>query len=127
VAALMTFGFIPPLIALGLFAPTAVVVAGMFVTGFSIDLYEVLFQTALQNHIPAEALARVMSYDSFGSFALIPVGLAIVGPISNLIGVRTTLLGAAVVVAASGVVVLLSSSVRDVRGEAKDVAAAPAR
>jgi MFS family permease len=127
VAALMTFGFIPPMIALGLFAPVAVVVVCMFVTGFSIDLYEVLFQTALQNHIPSESLARVMSYDSFGSFALIPAGLAIVGPISGLIGLRATLLGAAAVVAASGVVVLLSTSVRNVRGEVKGVEAAPAR
>lgn len=122
-AALLTVGFVPPLVALALDAPLPVVVAGMFVTGFCIDVYEILFQTAVQVHVPPHALARVMSYDSLGSFALIPVGLAIVGPLSALIGVATTLLGAAVLVTASGAIVLLSASVRNVRGASSYVAA----
>jgi predicted MFS family arabinose efflux permease len=117
VAALMTIGFAPPLLALGTHAPLYAVVAGMFVIGFCIDIYEVLFQTALQRHVPPQALARVMSYDSFGSYALIPVGLVVVGPISALVGVRATLLGAAALVLASGALVLLSASVRNLRGE----------
>jgi MFS family permease len=116
-AALMTIGFVPPLLALGAHAPLFLVVAGMFMLGFCIDVYEVLFQTALQTHVPPQALARVMSYDSFGSYALIPVGLAVVGPVSALLGVRVTLLGAAALVLVSGVLVLLSASVRNLGGE----------
>lgn len=117
-AALMTIGFAPPLVALGTYAPLYAVVAGMFVIGFCIDVYEVLFQTALQNNVPPHALARVMSYDSFGSYALIPVGLAVVGPVSALAGVRPTLLGAAALVVVSGLLVLLSPSVRHLEGGA---------
>ncbi|MGH3758754.1 MFS transporter [Actinophytocola sp.] len=117
VAALMTIGFAPPLLALGTYVPLYAVVAGMFVIGFCIDIYEVLFQTALQRHVPPQALARVMSYDSFGSYALIPVGLVVAGPISALVGVRATLVGAAALVLVSGALVLLSTSVRNLRGE----------
>ena len=34
----------------------------------------------MQQEIPADRLSRVYSYDALGSWALIPLGLAIAGP-----------------------------------------------
>ncbi len=55
------------------------------------------------------------SCDELGSFGLIPVGFAFMGPISNLVGVENTLVGAAlVVVLATGPVVAVAD-VRNLR------------
>jgi hypothetical protein len=50
--------------------------------------------------------------DALGSFVLIPLGVAIVGPVSELIGTRATILGASAISLTAMLAVLL---VRDVR------------
>ena len=74
-----------------------------------------LYQIVVQQHIPDEKLSRVSSYDVLGSFALIPVGVAVMGPISNAIGVAETLLGAAVVVVVATIAVISVPDVRNLR------------
>jgi predicted MFS family arabinose efflux permease len=93
--------------------PLVLVVAAA--AGFGVELFNVYWVTALQQHIADEVLARVNSYDALGSFVFIPVGLTIVGPIADLIGVSTTLWGAAVLAFAMAVVAISSRDVRDLR------------
>ena len=50
-----------------------------------------VWQSTLQRHIPGDSLARVSSYDWFGSFAFYPLGLAIWGPVAGAIGIATAL------------------------------------
>jgi hypothetical protein len=57
----------------------------------------------------------VSSYDVLGSFALIPVGVAFMGPISNLVGVENTLIGAALVVVLATAAVVAVADVRNLR------------
>ena len=47
----------------------------------------------MQQQIPGEMLSRVYSYDMLGSIALVPVGLAVIGPIADAIGTQPTLFG----------------------------------
>ena len=47
-------------------------------------------------HVPDESLSRVSAYDWFGSLAFQPLGLAIWGPIAELIGISPALWLAAV-------------------------------
>lgn len=54
-------------------------------------LFNTLFETMLQQHIPRHALSRVSSFDWFGSMALQPVGLALMGPPADAVGVSETL------------------------------------
>jgi len=93
--------------------PLVLVVAAA--AGFGVELFNVYWVTALQQHIADEVLARVNSYDALGSFVFIPVGLTIVGPIADLIGVSTTLWSAAVLAFAMAVVAISSRDVRDLR------------
>jgi MFS family permease len=91
---------------------TAVLAAAALLAGFGTELFGVLWETALQQHIPLDKLSRVSSYDALGSFVLIPIGFTAVGPIASAIGVTQTLwLCAAVDVAAT----IFALSFRDVR------------
>jgi hypothetical protein len=61
------------------------------VAAAGVMLFETLWETALQDHIPPELLARVSSYDWLGSLVPIPIGYLVVGPLAALIGPATTL------------------------------------
>jgi len=115
VATLAVLTMAPLLALLGLAAPLALILPTAFVAGVGLELYGVFWDTTLQQHIPDEKLSRVSSYDVLGSFALIPVGVAVMGPISNAIGVADTLMGAALVVVLATVAVISVSDVRNLR------------
>jgi MFS-type transporter involved in bile tolerance (Atg22 family) len=115
VAAVLTMIFPLSLFFLAGHAPLVAVAAATFAAAICIDVYEVMLDTAMQQHIPPEALSRVMSYESLGSFAFVPLGAAIAGPISGALGVGPTLTWAGVLIVASGPLVLLLPSVRAVR------------
>ncbi|MFF4016047.1 MFS transporter [Streptomyces sp. NPDC001843] len=111
-AAVLTMGFPLPLFLLAAEAPVVAAAALAFAAGVCIDVYEVLLDTALQKNVPEEKLARVMSYESVGSFAFVPLGLALAGPASAALGVGPALLWAGVLIVLAGPVVLLLPSVR---------------
>jgi predicted MFS family arabinose efflux permease len=96
-------------------APVAALMAGGFVTGLGIEVFGVLWDTTMQQQIPGEKLSRVYAYDMLGSIALVPVGLAVVGPVADLVGVRATCWGAAVLIAAATVPVFFVREVRELR------------
>ena len=61
-----------------------------FATGISIEIFYVAWSTSMQQHIPSESYSRVISYDALGSYALAPIGLVVIGPIIEAIGVAQT-------------------------------------
>jgi hypothetical protein len=69
----------------------------------------------MQEQIPADRLSRVYSYDAFGSFVLIPIGLAAVGPVAAAVGTRATLYGIGTIIVLTTVAVLFSREVRTIR------------
>jgi MFS family permease len=115
VATLAVLTMAPLLALLGMAASLALILPAAFVAGVGLELYGVFWDTTLQQHIPDEKLSRVSSYDVLGSFALIPVGVAVMGPISGAIGVADTLLGAAVVVVIATLAVISVPDVRNLR------------
>ena len=115
VATLAVLTMAPLLALLGIAAPLIVILPAAFVAGVGLELYGVFWDTTLQEHIPEEKLSRVSSYDVLGSFALIPVGVAVMGPISSAIGVAETLLGAALVVVIATIAVISVADVRNLR------------
>jgi MFS family permease len=93
------------------FALWAVIVAAV-VAGVGIEVFAVLWASALQHYIPADKLSRVAAYDSLGSFAFIPVGLALAGPAVTVFGGVHPALWAAVAV--MGVPTVLVLAVPDI-------------
>jgi predicted MFS family arabinose efflux permease len=119
-AVVVILGFPLSLLTLGMEAPVPVIALAAFLGGACIDIFDVLFETALQQQVPAAALSRVMSYDALGSLAFVPLGLAVSGPVAAAIGVRPTLVWAGVVIVATCPVILLVPSIRAVRAPAQN-------
>lgn len=101
--------------ALALPAPTAVIAVAGFFCGITEGLIEVIWITTLQQRVTPTALARVSAYDTVGSFALMPVGLALAGPAADTFGVSTVLFFSAVFALISGGLVAWLPSVRGLR------------
>jgi MFS family permease len=104
-----------PIALLAIPAPTAAIAAGSFVGGTSIGYFMALWQTTMQQHVPADKLSRVSAYDWMGSLAFFPLGLLAAGPLAGLIGTPATLWLAATWMVISTGAVLLIPDVRNLR------------
>ena len=82
------------------------------VTGIAVSLFFVLWETALHTHIPQAALSRVSSYDHLLSAGLMPLGLALVGPVSESLGVRPTLFAMTIIAVPAALALLCVPAVR---------------
>lgn len=96
-------------------APTLVIAAGALAAGVALNVANTLFETALQQHVPAAATSRASSFSWMLAMLLQPIGFAVVGPVSDAIGIRTTLFAAAVWALAASGIVLAVPGVRDLR------------
>ena len=113
-----------PLCALALASGEVVIALAAFVAGVGVEFFEVLWATTLQSRIPADRLSRVSSYDWLGSFALVPLGTILVGPLALTIGYANTLWLAAGVVVTGTLAVIAFGGVRQLV-ESPPVAAEP--
>jgi MFS family permease len=112
-----------PLLALAFHAPVAFIAAGSFAMGVSMAVFGVLWNTTMQREVPPDRLSRVSSYDWFGSLVFLPIGFALSGPISNVIGIQTTFVIASIwCVASTAVVLALPSIFRLVAPETVELA-----
>ena len=85
-----------PLVVMGVAQAIWVVVVAAFVLGVLFSAPMVIWGTLLQRRVPAHLLGRVASLDFFVSICLMPVSMALAGPVSDAIGVGTTFLVAGV-------------------------------
>ena len=86
-----------------------------FLAGMAIDIFMVVWNTALQSHIPEESYSRVVAYDAFGSFGLSPLGIAAAGPLAHIFGVSTMIYLTGTITLCAALASLLVRSVRDLR------------
>ncbi len=95
-----------PLIAMGMATEVWMVVAAAFVLGALFSAPMVIWGTLLQRRVPAHLLGRVASLDFFVSVSLMPVSMALAGPVAALIGLRWTFLVAGTVPVGAAVVAI---------------------
>jgi predicted MFS family arabinose efflux permease len=81
-----------PLVVFGLSSEVWVMVVAGFVMGILFSSGMVIWGTLLQRRVPPALLGRVASLDFFVSLAFMPVSMALAGPVSELVGLRTTFL-----------------------------------
>jgi MFS family permease len=116
---------VPILLGLALAPYVLPLMAIGFFSGIGVEQFSVAWDTALQEHIPPERLARVYSYDMLGSLLAVPVGEIAVGPIAAHVGTRATLLGAAAVALVAVAAAVATPSVRKLRRRVESAAPAP--
>jgi predicted MFS family arabinose efflux permease len=107
-----------PTALLALRAPVVVIAAGALLAGGSNMIFNALWETALQQHIPPAALSRVSAYDWFGSLAFQPLGLVIAGPAAVAVGASTTLWISAGGILAMALLAVATPSVRHLEAAA---------
>jgi MFS family permease len=86
-------GLLPaiPTLLLAVPAPLIVITVAALLSGVGGMVFNTLWETTLQQHIPAAARSRVSSYDWFGSLALQSLGFALIGPFAAAVGTSTAL------------------------------------
>jgi len=86
-----------------------------FIAGFSVGPWEAFWNTQVQREVPAEYQARVFSIDFMGTVGLLPLGMALAGPMANLFGERELLIGVAIFHLLICAAVLLVPGVREMK------------
>jgi len=83
--------------------------------GICVALFFTLWDLSIQEQIPAHAVSRVSAYDFSVSMGLMPLGMAMAGPIADALGLQATLLGMSAVGLAGALAWLAQPSVRRLR------------
>ena len=86
-----------------------------FIAGFSVGPWEAFWATQVQREVPAEYQGRVFAIDYMGSLGLMPLGMALAGPLVNLFGERELLIGVAIFHLLVCAVVLLVPGVKEMK------------
>jgi MFS family permease len=108
--ALLTWCF--PSFVLALRAPLVVIVGAAFLAGAGFGLAGPLWMTALQQHVPRRVISQISGIDSLATMALLPVGYALIGVATNLVGTGTVLMFSAAWMLVSTSSVIAVPSVR---------------
>jgi MFS family permease len=112
---LMLTTVVLPMLALAFTRDIAVIAAASAVSGFGLLALNALWSSAMQVLIPDQVRSRVDSYDWLVSLVIMPVGFAIVGPLSASAGFSATLVAAGLVAAVPCALVVLVPGIRGVR------------
>lgn len=101
-----------PLAVLGYTDRFAVMASALFVCSFTGGVGQVIWGTLLQRRVPPALLGRISSLDFFVSLALMPVSMALAGPVSRVVDVGTIFVVVAVAPPVLGLVALIAGRLR---------------
>jgi MFS family permease len=102
----------------GLGVPAAVLALFCLVGGAGMAFWGVMFHTSVQTHVPLEVLGRVHAFDAAGSMVMKPVGQAVSGPVSLVLGVTPVLFIATGAGVVACVLLLLVPAIRNLESKA---------
>lgn len=86
--------------------------ASVFLIGFGFSYGNVIWGTLLQRRVPRHMLGRVSSLDFFVSLALMPVSMALAGPLAQVVSIPTIFIVAGLVPFVLSFVVLWAARMR---------------
>lgn len=115
VAALALVGASLQAVIIGSGMGTAGIAAAQLLAGACVALYFTLWDLSIQEQVPPHAVSRVSSYDFSVSMGLMPVGMAVAGPLSVALGLRAALLAMGAAGVLSALAWLAQPSVRHLR------------
>jgi len=85
-----TYAICGYLLALAFSNSVIVIAIFAFFFGVNFDLWGAIWTSALQREVPKESLSRVSAFDGMGTLLMRPIGVALAGPISTSIGLKST-------------------------------------
>jgi hypothetical protein len=106
-----------PFLALVLHGPPLLIAVAYGAMAGGLAFMSPLWETAVQRHIPEQAISRVSAYDWLVSLALNPLGMALAGPLAASLGTAVVLYGAGALIAVPCLAVLTLPDVRGLRSE----------
>jgi MFS family permease len=113
--------FVAALALVGASTQAAIIGSGMgtvgiaaleLLAGICVALFFTLWDLSIQEQIPPHAVSRVSAYDFSVSMGLMPLGMAMAGPIADALGLQATLVGMSAVGLAGALGWLAQPSVR---------------
>jgi len=105
-------------LSLAMLWPVPAICAASFCLGIALEIMMVLWTVALARNIPPEKLARVSSYDAFGSVMAMPIGAVLAGPIAAwLHSVSVVQYGAAALILVASALALIPRDIRQLRAD----------
>jgi MFS family permease len=107
--------WVPMFVVLALSPTLPVLLPVAFLGGVGLELFSVCWDLSLQQHIPQDRLSRVYAFDALGSYAMIPIGQLVAGPLALALGTEDAILVCAGVIATSISATLAVPSVRRLR------------
>lgn len=113
----MLFGSGPTLFLLAVPAPIELLVLSEFVSGLAISFFSTLESSIIAKYVPNHLLSRVDSINRLGSMSLKPLGMAIIGPVSVIIGIEKTLIFSGCISILAVVWPLTVASVRQLKSD----------
>lgn len=81
--------------------------------GFGLGVFGVIWVTVLQEIVPSDKLGRVSSIDWLGSLALLPIGYALTGVLTDHIGPAWVFVGAGVMNLSLCLIALSARGIRE--------------
>ena len=104
-----------PLLLLGADPKLVPLLIAALIAGAGIEVFNLGWNLAMQEHIDERMLARAFSYDAVGSMAAVPVGQLAFGSLAVVFGNRDLLVVSGIAYAVIACLTLVSRSVRDLR------------
>jgi MFS family permease len=103
--------------------PLAAIAAVEVIAAIGVSTFFTLWETSLQEHVPADAISRVSSYDYVASTGMMPLGVIVAGPVSEALGIHATLAWMSAIGIASALTLLAIPVVRNLpRADVLDTA-----
>ena len=108
-----TISNVPVLVLLAVHAPAAAIAVFAVGAGATLTFLNTVWETTLQQHVPARLLSRVVAYDWFAALVFQPIGYTVAGLVAaHLLGLSGTLWLGAVIGSISTVVIVSLPSIR---------------
>jgi MFS family permease len=98
-----------PFIVIGITDQYWLLLASCFLIGFGFSYGNVIWGTLLQRRVPRHMLGRVSSLDFFVSLALMPLSMALAGPLSEVLSLQTIFIAAGILPLLFGIVAIFAA------------------
>ncbi len=98
-----------PFIIVGFTDQYWLLMASLFVVGFGFSYGNVIWGTLLQRRVPRHMLGRISSLDFFVSLALMPLSMALAGPLSEVLSLQVIFTAAGILTLAFGIIAIFAA------------------